>query len=215
MSDAETPLSALHALQDAGRLMEEAARLEGMDQYSPFGKWVSATRATMDAFARLALSCASEMQDFRGEARDIIEMAKQEKNTLRDQFIESRRQVEKLGEVAERNVEKQELFRDRELQATLGRIVSGVTSELRKEVFDQLRTEIPTHERQFYKEARWRAYVRMTLAGAVLIGLGFASGYTYDGYAARVGRYCEEHQAFDTKGASWCQIVPPPILPKS
>ncbi|WP_194690076.1 MULTISPECIES: hypothetical protein [unclassified Gluconobacter] len=177
MSDTETPHSTLLALRDAGREMEEAARLEGMDQYSPFGKWISATRATMDAFAQVAISCATEMQEFRSEARDIIEMAKQEQSTLRDQFIESRRQVEKLGEVAERNVERQELFRDRELQATLGRIVSGVTSELRDKVFTQLRTEIPVHERQFFKEARWRAYVRMTLAGAMLIGLGFASGY--------------------------------------
>ncbi|OAJ65983.1 hypothetical protein [Gluconobacter cerinus] len=205
----------LDGLAEAGRLMEEAARLDGIDEQSPLGRWIRAQRKGMDAFARVVLSCASEMQNFRGEARDIIEMAKQEQTTLRDQFIESRQQVEKLGEVAARNVEKQELFRDRELQATLGRIVSGVTSELRKEVFDQLRTEIPTHERQFYKEARWRAYVRMTLAGAVLVGLGFASGYTYDGYAASVGRYCAEHQAFDTKGASWCQINPPPILPKS
>ena len=210
-----TDKATFDGLAEAGRLMEEAARLDGIDEHSPLGRWIRAQRKGMDAFARVVLSCASEMQDFRGEARGIIEMAKQEQSTLRDQYIESRRQIEKMGEVAERNIEKQELFRDRELQATLGRIVSGVTSELRDKVFDQLRTEIPTHERQFYKEARWRAYVRMALAGTVLIGLGFASGYTYDGYAAQVGRYCEEHQAFDTKGASWCQIVPPPILPKS
>ena len=171
-----TDKATFDGLAEAGRLMEEAARLDGIDEHSPLGRWIRAQRKGMDAFARVVMSCASEMQDFRGEARGIIEMAKQEQSTLRDQYIESRRQIEKMGEVAERNIEKQELFRDRELQATLGRIVSGVTSELRDKVFDQLRTEIPTHERQFYKEARWRAYVRMALAGAVLIGLGFASG---------------------------------------
>lgn len=65
------------------------------------------------------LLCRAHLKSCISYAHDIIEMAKQEQNTLRDQFIESRRQVKKLGEVAERNVERQELFRDRELQSIL------------------------------------------------------------------------------------------------
>ncbi len=201
----------IRALRESGRLMEEAARLEGMDEFSPFGRWISSVRVAMDAFAVIAISSASEMKNFRREASDIVSTVDRELKVLREGFEEGRSNLNKMADVAAVNVQKQEIFRERELQMTLGRIVEGVTTDLKKEVFEKLRERIPTQEYRFYKEARWSAYVRMIMAGAILMGLGFASGFTFDWQDARVGRFCANHSAVDSvRGIKWCQLTPTP-----
>lgn len=176
----------------------------GIERDSPLGVlFLRQSEATADACEQMFHATAA--------AEALLVGARKELSTLRSDLEAGREQVNQMAQIAQTNIRKQELFRQRELQAALDGLVSGLTADLKERVFDALREEIPASERRFYREARWAAYVRMILAGAILITLGFSTGITWNWHAARTGRFCEDNYHRDpTSGMTWCALDPLP-----
>jgi len=176
----------------------------GIERDSPLGiLFMRQCDATADA--------CDQMSHATVTAGELLRQSRDELTKLRSDLEASREQVNQMAQIAQTNIRKQELFRQRELQAALDGLVSGLTADLKERVFDALREEIPASERRFYREARWAAYVRMILAGAILITLGFSTGITWNWHAARTGRFCEDNYHRDpTSGMTWCALDPLP-----
>lgn len=175
----------------------------GIERDSPLGiLFIRQCEATADA--------CEQMSHATETAGALLRQSHQELTKLRADLEEGREQVKELGIVAQSNLRKQELFRKRELQMALDGLVSGLMADLKERVFEALRKEIPANEHRFYKEARWAAYVRMILAGAVLVALGFSTGLTWNWHAASTGRFCEDNYHRDpASGMKWCALEPP------
>jgi hypothetical protein len=201
------------ALLEAGKSLERAAQLEGIDEHTPLGKWIISVRAAMDAHARLVQSSFSRMESFEAQLKQIIEISRQDTERLCELLDKGYQNIQALQNTGEARLKEQELSLKQDQQALFSHFMLSLEKGLKDQVFERIRERLPTQEYTFYREARWHGYVRLVLMACGLIFLGALGPLIATWDQNSRGRYCLAHTYHDSKtGQIWCDLndVSPP-----
>ncbi|WP_338332676.1 hypothetical protein [Acetobacter sp. LMG 32666] len=201
----------VQALLEAGKSLEQAAQLEGIDEHTPLGRWIISVRAAMDAQARLVQASSAQMESFEARLERIIALAKQDTEHLRALLEKGFDSIQTLQNTGEVKLKEQELSLKQDQQALFNHFMLSLEKGLKDQVFERIRERLPTQEYTLYREVRWHAYVRLVLmaGGLILLGASVFLFATWD--QSSRGRYCLAHTYHDSKtGQLWCDLSDAP-----
>lgn len=201
----------VQALLEAGKSLERAAQLEGIDEHTPLGRWIVSVRAAMDAQARLVQSSSAQMESFEARLEQIIVLAKQDTERLIALLEKGFDSIQTLQNTGEVRLKEQELSLKQDQQALFSHFMKSLETGLKEQVFERIRERLPTQEYTLYREARWHAYARLVLmaGGLILLGASASLFATWD--QSSRGRYCLAHTYHDSRtGQLWCDLSDAP-----
>ncbi|MBO1329087.1 hypothetical protein OQ496_10540 [Acetobacter suratthaniensis] len=195
-------------LREAGRELERVARLEGIDEFSPLGRWIIALRSSMDALAAVAEASAVRTEDLERQLKIVLASADKELSTLREDLATGVETVRAINSSAELRVKMEEERLKQHQQVTIDNMIASIMGGLKTELYDRLKQQMPHHEQGFYLATRWKAISRLALAGALFFCGGLVAHYALVSHTLERGRYCEGHSYVAENGQAWCDLTP-------
>ena len=195
-------------LREAGRELERVARLEGIDEFSPLGRWITALRSSMDALAAVAEASALRTEDLERQLNIALASANKELSTLRDDLAKGLENARAISSAAALRIKAEEERLKQHQQVTIDKMIASIMGGLKTELYDRLKQQMPHHEQGFYLATRWKAISRLALAGALFFCGGLIAHYALVSHTLERGRYCEGHSYVAENGQAWCDLTP-------
>ena len=201
--------------REAGRELERVARLEGIDEFSPLGRWIVALRSSIDALAAVSEASALRTEDLERRMEMVLTSADNELRTLRKDLANGLETVRAISSAGEQRIKLEEERLKQYQQVTIDKMIASIMGGLKTELYDRLKQQMPHHEREFYRATRWKAISRLALAGALLFCGGLLAHYAVVSHTLERARYCEGHSYVTESGQAWCDLTPLRIPPQN
>lgn len=195
-------------LREAGRELERIARLEGIDEFSPLGRWIVTLRGSMDALAAVAEASALRTEDLTRQLETVLASADRELSALRSDLAKGLESVRNFNSSTELRIKVEEERIKKDQQVTIDKMIASIMGGLKTELYDRLKQQMPHHEQGFYLATRWKAISRLALAGALFFCGGLLAHYALVSHTLERARYCEGHSYVTGSGQAWCDLTP-------
>lgn len=207
---------ALAHLEAAGRRMEEAARLEGIDDHTPLAHWVRAQRAGMDAVALLIRSHVSALRNSHDGASDMHRRAHIDITSL-TQHVQHRLEegiaaVHEIRKAADQARQTQVVLAERAREATVNRMVEGIAPQIRESVLHTLKGDLGREWKRFIWSVDMRTYCLIGAIASGVLLVGVAVGIGLQWRDAQLGRRCSDSNYVvlnPETGHQWCWLPNP------
>jgi len=191
----------IEGLRRAGLELEETARLEGIDRYSPFGRMIGAMRASLDAYAAVSQISVNQVERNTTLARDSAQ-------AITDLVANAQKIIDAVTVRAELRLKEDEQKHRDLYNATVAAMVSRIESEVAPAVLDKIKERAPFVERGFYQYARNRFIARLALIGAGMFAVAFLSGIGFYWRSIEIGNQCHDRNniSYADTGKAWCRL---------
>lgn len=200
----------IEGLRRAGLELEETARLEGMDQYSPFGRMIVAMRSSLDAYAAVSQLAVDQVERNTALAHNSVQ-------AITDLVVNAQKIIDAVTVRAELRLKEDEQKHLDLYNASVAAMVNRIEAEVAPAVLDKIKERAPFVERGFYQYARNRFIARLVLIGAGVLAVGFLSGTGYFWRSIEIGNQCRDRSniSYADTGKAWCRVPEYDRLPAS
>lgn len=202
------PSQLIEGLRRAGFELEKTARLEGLDQYSPFGRMIVAMRNSLDAYAAVSQLALEQVE--RNAA-----LSRESSQAITDLVAHAHKIVDAVRVSAELRIKDDEKKHKDLYDETVARMVRKIEAEVAPAVLDKIKERVPFVEQGFYEYARNRFFMRLVLVGAGIFALSFLSGVGFYWRSIEVGNHCLDRSnvSYADTGKAWCRLPEDDKLP--
>ncbi|MFC0500521.1 hypothetical protein [Asaia krungthepensis] len=202
------PSQLIESLHRAGLELEETARLEGLDQYSPFGRMIVVMRNSLDAYAAVSQLALEQVE------RNAI-LSRESSQAIADLVAHAHKIVEGVRVSAELRIKGDEKKHKDLYDETVARMMRKFEAEVASAVLDKIKERVPFVEQGFYEYARNRFFMRLVLVGAAIFALSFLSGVGFYWRSIEVGNHCLDRSnvSYADTGKAWCRLPEDDKLP--
>jgi len=199
--DEPNALQLIEGLRRAGLELEETARLEGMDHYSPFGRMIVAMRASLDAYAAVSQLAVGQVE------RNAV-LAHESSRAIMKLVADARKIIDAVTVRAELRLKEDEQKHLELYNATVAGMVNRIEAEVAPAVLDKIKERAPFVERGFYQYARNRFIARLVLIGAGVFAVAFLSGMGFYWRSIEIGNQCRDRSniSYADTGKAWCRV---------
>ncbi|WP_336718599.1 hypothetical protein [Asaia bogorensis] len=207
----------LAQLAKAGREMEEAARLEGIDDHGPLGRWIKTVRMAMDTQVAVSMAAAESIERSVENSQEIIEAGNRAHQAVGALALEAKKVLDGIKARAEARIKEDEETRDAFYKAAANRMLEDILKQVAPAVLDKIKERVPFVEQGFYEYARNRFFMRLVLVGAGIFALSFLSGVGFYWRSIEVGNHCLDRSnvSYADTGKAWCRLPEDDKLPAS
>jgi len=198
----------LAELAEAGRQMEEAARLEGIDDHAPLGRWIRTLRMAMDANAAVSIAATKSIERSVETSQEIIEAGNRAHAAVGELATEARKVLDGIKARAEARIEEDEKTRSAAYEAATTRMLEKIVNDVAPAVLDKIKERVPFVERGFYQYARNRFVAHLVLIGAGVFAVAFLSGMGFYWRSIEIGNQCRDRSniSYADTGKAWCRL---------